>query len=134
MFNIRGICFILLLVLLQGCSNQNSQMNRSDVYDKNKSYSVDKVSFVDDMDVLVTSIKPIYQGSFLKIMAEFINKENAKNNEFVYQIEWYDNDGMLKEATSWKAARIIGNQKLKIIEMATVQDIVDYKIVIATKK
>lgn|SRR5574344_1021414 len=134
MFNIKNISFGLLIVLLfTACTNQNTQMDRWDLYYKNKSYSNDKVSFVDDMDVLVSDIKPIRQGNFLKIMIEFINKDNGENEDFVYQIEWYDKDGILKETTSWKIARVIGNQKLKITEMSTVRDIVDYKIIISTK-
>ena len=134
MFNIKNISFGLLIVLLfTACTNQNTQMDRWDLYYKNKSYSNDKVSFVDDMDVLVSDIKPIRQGNFLKIMIEFINKDNGENEDFVYQIEWYDKDGILKETTSWKIARVNGNQKLKITEMSTVRDIVDYKIIISTK-
>ena len=85
------------------------------------------------MDVLVSSIRTIKEGDFLKIMVEFINADDGENEDFVYQIEWYDENGMLKETTSWKPKRVIGNQKLKIIEMTTVPNIVDYKIIISTK-
>ncbi len=135
MFNIKNIGFSLLIAsILVGCANQNSQMNRGEVYDKNKSYSNDKVSFIDDMDVLVSDIRVIKQGDFLKIMLEFINEDNGANEDFVYQIEWYDKNGMLKDTTSWRPARVIGNQKLKVIEMATLPTITDYKIIISTKK
>lgn len=135
MFNIKNIGFSLLIAsILVGCANQNSQMNRGEVYDKNKSYSNDKVSFIDDMDVLVSDIRVIKQGNFLKIMVEFINEDNGANEDFVYQIEWYDKNGMLKDTTSWRPGRVIGNQKLKVIEMATLPTITDYKIIISTKK
>ena len=135
MFNIKNIGFSLLIAsILVGCANQNSQMNRGEVYDKNKSYSNDKVSFIDDMDVLVSDIRVIKQGNFLKIMLEFINEDNGANEDFVYQIEWYDKNGMLKDTTSWRPGRVIGNQKLKVIEMATLPTITDYKIIISTKK
>lgn len=135
MFNIKNIGFSLLIAsILVGCANQNSQMNRGEVYDKNKSYSNDKVSFIDDMDVLVSDIRVIKQGDFLKIMLEFINEDNGANEDFVYQIEWYDKNGMLKDTTSWRPGRVIGNQKLKVIEMATLPTITDYKIIISTKK
>ncbi len=135
MFNIKSIGLGLLISsIFVGCANQNSEMNRGAVYDKNKSYNVDKVSFVDDMDVLVSDIKVVKQGDFLKIMIEFINEDNAENRDFVYQIEWYDRNGMLKDTTSWRPGRVIGNQKLKVIEMTTLPTITDYKIIISTKK
>lgn len=134
MFNIKCIVLSLLAsFMLIGCANQNSQMQRSEIYDSNKNFDNNKVSFVDDMDVLVSSIRTIKEGDFLKIMVEFINADDGENEDFVYQIEWYDENGMLKETTSWKPKRVIGNQKLKIIEMTTVSNIVDYKIIISTK-
>ena len=134
MFSIKNISYSLLIAsILLGCANQNSQMDRGEVYDKNKSYSNNKVSFVDDMDVLVSDIKTIKQGNFLKIMIEFINEDDGVNEDFVYQIEWYDRDGMLKETTSWRPGRVIGNQKLKVVEMSTTPNIIDYKIIISTK-
>jgi uncharacterized protein YcfL len=86
------------------------------------------------MDVIVSDIKTIKQGEFLKVMVEFINADNGENRDFVYQIEWYDRDGMLKDSTSWRPNRVIGNQKLKITEMATFPSVTDYKIIISTKK
>ncbi len=134
MFNIKSVVLSLLAsFMLIGCANQNSQMQRSEIYDSNKNFDNNKVSFVDDMDVLVSSIRTIKEGDFLKIMVEFINADDGENEDFVYQIEWYDENGMLKETTSWKPKRVIGNQKLKIIEMTTVPNIVDYKIIISTK-
>ena len=85
------------------------------------------------MDVLVSNIKTIKEGEFLKLMVEFVNADNGSNEDFVYQIEWYDDNGILKETTSWKHKRVVGNQKLKIVEMSTVMNIVDYKIIISTK-
>ena len=135
MFNIKNIGLSLLVAsILVGCANQNSQMNRDAVYENNKAFNTNKVSFVDDMDVLVSDIRVVKQGDFLKIMLEFINEDNGANEDFVYQIEWYDKNGMLKDTTSWRPGRVIGNQKLKVIEMATLPTITDYKIIISTKK
>ena len=67
-------------------------------------------------------------------MIEFINADDGANRNFVYQIEWYDQYGMLKETTSWRPKQVIGNQKIKVLEMATMPSIVDYKIIISTKK
>ena len=135
MFNIKHIGFSLLIAsILVGWAYQNSELIRGEAYDKNKSYSNHKVSFIDDMDVLVSDIRVVKQGDFLKIMLEFINEDNGANEDFVYQIEWYDKNGMLKDTTSWRPGRVIGNQKLKVIEMATLPTITDYKIIISTKK
>ena len=93
MFNIKKIGSSLLIAsILVGCANQNSQMDRGEVYDKNKSYSNNKVSFVDDMDVLVSDIKTVKQGNFLKVMIEFINEDDAEDKEINGKIdEIFDN-------------------------------------------
>lgn len=122
------------LILMGGCANQNSQMDRGAVYDKNKAYKSDKVSFVDDMDVLVSDIKTVNENGFLKVMVEFINADNGENKHFVYKVEWYDKNGMPKDSTSWRPVNVIGNQKIKVVEMATMPDITDYKIVISVKE
>ena len=121
--------------ILGGCAaNQNEQMQRDAVLERNKEFKNDKISFVDDMDVLVSDIKSAKENGLLKIMVEFMNADMAKKRDFVYQIEWYDQNGMLKESTSWRAAQVIGNQKIKVIEMATIPSVVDYKLIIANKK
>ena len=135
MLNIKQLLMgSLALFIMAGCANQNMQMDRDAVYERNKAFHHDKVSFVDDMDVLVSDIRGIKEGNFLKVMIEFMNADDGKNRNFVYQIEWYDQYGMLKETTSWRAGQVIGNQKIKVIEMATIPSIVDYKIIISTKK
>lgn len=117
-----------------GCANQNSQMDREAVYDKNKAYKNDKVSFVDNMDVLVSDIKTVKENGFLKVMVEFMNESSGENKRFVYKIEWYDKNGMIKDSTSWRPANVVGNQKIKVVEMATLPEITDYKIIIAIKE
>lgn len=122
------------LLLLSGCANQNQQMQREAVMERNKAFHVDKVSFTDDMDVLVSDLKLFRENGYLKVMAEFITADNGVKRDFVYQIEWYDEYGQLKETTSWRPKTVIGNQKVKIVEMATMPSIVDYKLIISTKK
>lgn len=130
--NIILTCFVTFTLI--GCTtNQNSQMDRSATFSANKQFDISKVSFVDDMDVIVSDIKTVREGKFLKIMVEFMNANNGKNEDFVYKIEWYDENGMPKETTSWRSKRVVGNQKLKIVEMSTTTGIVDYKIIISTK-
>ena len=124
-----------IAVIMGGCAaNQNEQMQRDIVLERNVAFKNDKISFVDDMDVLVSDIKSVKENGLLKIMVEFMNADMAKKRDFVYQIEWYDQNGMLKESTSWRAAQVIGNQKIKVIEMATIPSVVDYKLIIANKK
>ena len=135
MWNIKSLALsVIALLMLGGCANQNSQMQRDAVMERNKALSVDKVNYVDDMDVLVSDIKLFKENGFLKLMAEFINADNGEKRDFVYQVEWYDQYGQLKETTSWRPKTVIGNQKIKVIEAATMPSIVDYKLIISTKK
>ncbi len=135
MWNIKSLALsAIALLMLGGCANQNSQMQRDAVMERNKALSVDKVNYVDDMDVLVSDIKLFKENGFLKLMAEFINADNGEKRDFVYQVEWYDQYGQLKETTSWRPKTVIGNQKIKVVEAATIPSIVDYKLIISTKK
>ncbi|NCB53693.1 MAG: DUF1425 domain-containing protein [Epsilonproteobacteria bacterium] len=135
MLNIKSLALsAIALLMLGGCANQNSQMQRDAVMERNKALSVDKVNYVDDMDVLVSDIKLFKENGFLKLMAEFINADNGEKRDFVYQVEWYDQYGQLKETTSWRPKTVIGNQKIKVVEAATMPSIVDYKLIISTKK
>ena len=135
MWNIKSLALsAIALLMLGGCANQNSQMQRDAVMERNKALSVDKVNYVDDMDVLVSDIKLFKENGFLKLMAEFINADNGEKRDFVYQVEWYDQYGQLQETTSWRPKTVIGNQKIKVIEAATMPSIVDYKLIISTKK
>lgn len=135
MLNFKSLTLSLTaLVMLSGCANQNLQMQREAELERNKAYSVDKVNYVDDMDVLVSDIKLFKENGFLKLMAEFMNADDGKKRDFVYQVEWYDQYGQLKEATSWRPKTVIGNQKVKVVEAATMPSIVDYKLIISTKK
>ena len=135
MLNIKSVLLSLsALVLLSGCANQNMQMQREAVMEKNKAYDVDKVSFVDDMDVLISSIKTFQENNLLKVMIEFMNADDGKSRHFVYKIEWYDQYGMIRDTTSWRPKQVIGNQKVKVVESATLPNVVDYKIVISTKE
>ncbi len=122
------------LVILTGCANQNLQMQRENVLEQNKAFHHSKVSFVDDMDVLVSDLRAFKETNYLKVMIEFMNADDGANREFVYQIEWYDQNGIPKETTSWRPQRVVGNQKVKVVEMATLPSIVDYKVIISTKK
>jgi len=135
MLNIKHLAMgFIALVFFTGCANQNMKMNREAISDQNKAYPIEKVSFVDDMDVLVSDIKSFKENNFLKVMIEFMNAHSGADRNFVYKIEWYDQYGIMKDSTSWKPQQVIGNQKIKVLEMATLPTMVDYKIIISTKK
>lgn len=135
MLNIKTVvCGLCALVLLSGCANQNRQMQREAVMERNQAFSVDKISFADDMDVLVSDLKVFKENNLLKIMVEFMNADDGKNRNFVYKVEWYDQYGMLRDSTSWRPKQVIGNQKVKVVESATLPNVVDYKLVISTKE
>ena len=86
------------------------------------------------MDVLVSDLKVFRENNLLKIMVEFMNADDGKNRHFVYKVEWYDQYGMLRDSTSWRPKQVIGNQKVKVVESATLPNVVDYKLVISTKE
>lgn len=135
MLNIKTIaCGICALLLLSGCANQNRQMQRDAVMERNQAFSVDKVSFVDDMDVLVSDLRAFQENNFLKVMIEFMNADDGKSRHFVYKIEWYDQYGMIRDSTSWRAKQVVGNQKIKVVESSTLPNVVDYKVIISTKE
>lgn len=129
-------CMAVLLALT-GCTtthSQNSSMERRATIEENRTYSPDKVSFADDLDVVFTEIRTLHEGSFYKIIFELMNAKIADTTHPVYQIEWLDKNGVPKQVTAWKPLLIKGNQKVKVTEMATVPGIVDYKITISRKE
>ncbi|MDQ1297888.1 MAG: hypothetical protein QG558_426 [Campylobacterota bacterium] len=81
--------------------------------------------------VEITKHKGVQEGNFMKIMAELENDDNDETEGFVYQIEWYDKNGFIKDETPWKAITIHKNQKIQVIEMTNIPDIVDYKIIVS---
>jgi hypothetical protein len=123
------------MAVLLGCAaNQNAQMGRSEHLEANKALHPDRVSFADDIGVLITDIRTTWEGQFLKVHFDLINAERADTTYPVYQIEWLDRDGIVKEQTSWKPLKIVGNQKVRVTDMSTVPNIADYKITISKKE
>jgi len=89
------------------------------------------INIIGEKRVAITKHKSVQEGSFMKIMAELENDDNDETEGFVYQIEWYDKNGFIKEATAWKAITIHKNQKVQVVEMTNIPDIVDYKIIVS---
>ena len=102
----------LLLAFSTGCSSKN-------------------INIIGEKRVTITKHKSVQEGNFMKIMAELENDDNDETEGFVYQIEWYDKNGFIKETTAWKAITIHKNQKVQVIEMTNIPDIIDYKIIVS---
>lgn len=102
----------LLLAFTAGCSSKN-------------------IDIIGEKRVSIIKHKNVQEGNFMKIMAELENSDNDETEGFVYQIEWYDKNGFIKETTPWKAVTIHKNQKVQVIEMTNIPDIVDYKIIVS---
>lgn len=128
--------FTLFVISSVGCTthHQNASMNRKEMTRKNESYDPHFISFVDTMDVLLVDRRETYEGPFLKIMFELMNRKNADVMQPVYQVEWLDDHGFPKAVTAWKPLVIKGNQTVKVVEMAPVQGITDYKITLSNKE
>ncbi|MDD3769419.1 DUF1425 domain-containing protein [Sulfuricurvum sp. IAE1] len=90
-----------------------------------------KVDIIGEERVEINKHKSFQEGAFLKVMAELENDDNDETEGFVYQIEWYDKNGILKDSTPWKPITIHKNQKVQIVEMTNVPDVVDYKIIVS---
>lgn len=103
---------VLVVALLTGCAPKN-------------------INIIGEKRVEITKYKSVQEGNFLKIMAELENTDNDNTEGFVYQIEWYDKNGFIKDTTPWKAITIHKNQKVQVIEMTNIPDIVDYKIIVS---
>jgi uncharacterized protein YcfL len=102
----------LLLTFSTGCSSKN-------------------INIIGEKRVEITKYKSVQEGNFMKIMAELENNDNDETEGFVYQIEWYDKNGFIKDTSAWKAITIHKNQKVQVIEMTNIPDIVDYKIIVS---
>lgn len=89
------------------------------------------INIIGEKRVEITKHKSIQEGNFLKIMAELENDDYDETEGFVYQIEWYDKNGIIKETTPWKPITIHKNQKVQVVEMTNIPDIVDYKIIVS---
>lgn len=102
----------LLIALFFGCSSKN-------------------INIIGEKRVEIIKHKAVQEGTFLKIMADLENTDNDETEGFVYQIEWVDKNGLIKDTTPWRAVTIHKNQKVQIVEMTNMPDIVDYNIIVS---
>lgn len=89
-------------------------------------------SIIGKATVVLKEHKSFMEGKFLKVVATFVNKDDKSAEGMVYQVEWIDDKGVVKDRSSWKPLTIIGNQQIQVVEMTNLPNIVDYKILIST--
>lgn len=103
-----------LLISFTGCSNSHSP------------------NIIGKETVRVDKQKSVQEGKFLKVMFEFVNEDDDEIEGMVYQVEWIDAKGFVKDSTAWKPLTIIGKQRIQVVEMTNLPDIADYRIQIST--
>lgn len=104
----------LLLLGLGGCAAKNQE------------------HFIGKERVVLKEHKSFQEGKFLKVAATFENEDDTEVEGMVYQIEWLDGRGIVVDQTPWTPFTIIGRQKIHVVNMASRQDVTDYRIVIST--
>jgi uncharacterized protein YcfL len=99
-------------ILFSGCSSKN-------------------VTIIGEKRVDIVMHKSFQEGSLLKVVAELENDDFDEVEGFVYQIEWYDMNGILIDSTAWKPITIHKNQKVQIVETSGIPNVSNYKIIVS---
>lgn len=108
-----SLCSIALLVItFSGCSSKN-------------------VNIIGEKRIDIVEHRSIQEGSILKVIAELENDDFDEVEGFVYQVEWFDKNGILVESTAWKPITIHKNQKVQIVETSGIPNVSNYKIVVS---
>jgi len=102
----------LLAISFSGCSSKN-------------------VSIIGEKRIDIVEHRSIQEGSILKVIAELENDDFDEVEGFVYQVEWFDKNGVLIESTAWKPITIHKNQKVQIVETSGIPNVSNYKIVVS---
>ncbi|MDP2850764.1 MAG: DUF1425 domain-containing protein [Sulfuricurvum sp.] len=89
------------------------------------------VTIIGEKRVDIVMHKSFQEGSLLKVVAELENDDFDEVEGFVYQIEWYDMNGILIESTAWKPITIHKNQKVQIVETSGIPNVSTYKIIVS---
>lgn len=119
MLHIKSIIALLISTVFlstsfTGCSNTHSP------------------NIIGKKTVLIDKQKSVQEGKFLKVMFEFVNEDDDEVEGMVYQVEWIDSKGFVKDSTAWKPLTIIGKQRIQVVEMTSLPEIADYRIQIST--
>jgi uncharacterized protein YcfL len=94
--------------------------------------SIPTPNYIGKKTVRVDNQKKVQEGQFLKVIFEFVNENNSNTEGMVYQVEWLDANGVLKDSTPWKPLTITKQQRITVVEMTTLPDIKDYRIQVST--
>jgi len=89
------------------------------------------VTIIGDKRVDIIDHRTFKEGNFIKAVIDLENKDYDNVEGFVYRLEWFDKDGILKETTAWKPIVIHKNQKIQIVEMSNLPDVTTYKILVS---
>ncbi|MDD4855805.1 MAG: DUF1425 domain-containing protein [Sulfuricurvum sp.] len=89
------------------------------------------ITVIGDKRVDIIDHRTFKEGNFIKAVIDLENNDYDTVEGFVYRIEWFDKDRILKETTAWKPIVIHKNQKVQIVEMSNLPDVTTYKIVIS---
>lgn len=103
---------LLTGIVFSGCSSKN-------------------ITIIGEKRVDIVMHKSFQEGSLLKVVAELENDDFDEVEGFVYQIEWYDMNGILIESTAWKPITIHKNQKVQIVETSGIPNVSTYKIIVS---
>jgi uncharacterized protein YcfL len=89
------------------------------------------VEYTDNKDVYVDTKLYKQEGDFLAVYATLRNDDPDDVNNSVYRVEWYNDDGMLLEKTSWRPAQVKGGAAVHVRERSTVRGATKANIVLS---
>lgn len=97
------------------------------------SSSLDRAVYADVDDVYIDAIRSRYEGRFLTVAFDLVNKDATGFRRPVYMIEWLDADGFVVSSSAWKPVTVSGNQRVSISETALAPEARDYRVTLSVK-
>jgi hypothetical protein len=89
------------------------------------------VEYTDNKDVYVDAKQYKQEGAFLFVYATLRNDDDDDVNNSVYRVEWYNDDDILLEKTSWRPAQVKGGAAVHVRERSTIPGATKANIVIS---
>ncbi|MDR2825698.1 MAG: DUF1425 domain-containing protein [Deltaproteobacteria bacterium] len=89
------------------------------------------VEYTDNKDVYVDTKIYKQEGAFLIVYATLRNNDSDDVNNSVYRVEWYNDDGLLLEKTSWRPAQVKGGAAVHVRERSTIPGATKANIVLS---
>lgn len=87
--------------------------------------------YLDNDDVRIKSIKHVEDGDFLVVTAVLVNDDDDDISHSVYRMQWFDDDGMLLEQSSWRPVIVKGKAPVYIKERSTIPGAKEYTLIIS---